>query len=91
MKQIYNFDQYLPPHLDETILRAKQARRNNLQCILILVIANVLSQMVLLLLGYVVRPVFPAFAMVMVGFVVISTFGSGLVAIVYIKMKGMSV
>lgn len=88
MKQIYDFEQYEPPVLNENMLRTKQNEKKiNVQTTL-LVIAGLLLQLVVVLFGYSAIDWYPWISALCFGYVLISTTGGGIIAITYTKKGG---
>ena len=52
MKQIYDFNRYPPPVLNENMLRDKLEKRSKKRLTILLAVSGVLLQIVALLLGY---------------------------------------
>ena len=91
MKQIYDFEQYEPPVLNENMLRTKQNEKKiNVQTTL-LVIAGLLLQLVVVLFGYSAIDWYPWISALCFGYVLISTTGGGIIAITYTKKGGATV
>lgn len=88
MKQIYNFEKLHPPVLNEAMLRAEMQRRKlHLQTAL-LVLAGFLLQGVIALLGYSAIDWYPWLSALCFGYIMISTTGCGIIAVVYSRKGG---
>lgn len=91
MKQIYNFEQYNPPVLNENILRTKQDRRNaNVQAA-ILVIASILFLSVIMIFGLTALEWYPWITVLCFGYVLISVTGGGIIAVICTRKGGLTI
>ncbi len=88
MKQVYDFEQYDPPILNEAMLRAEKERRQQQWQTALVGFAGILLQIVVVLLGYSAVDWYPWLAMVCFGYVVVSTTGCGVIAIAYSRKGG---
>lgn len=90
MKQIYNFEQHQPPILNENMIRREiEGRKLHLQTAL-LVLAGILLQVVIGLLGYSAMDWYPWISVLCFGYIIVSTTGCGIIAIVYSRKGGIS-
>lgn len=88
MKQIYNFEQHIPPVLNENMLRAEMERRKVKAQTMMLAVAALLMQVAVLILSAAVMRMYPWLTVLCLVYVVISTSGAGVVAAVYTKKGG---
>lgn len=90
MNRIYNFEQHDPPALNENMIRAEIERRKlHLQTAL-LVLAGILLQVVIALFGYSAMDWYPWISSVCFGYIIISTTGCGIVAVIYSRKGGIA-
>ena len=87
MRQIYDFEQYVPPVLNEAMLRHELERRQLRRQIILLALAVVLSQTATVLSGVLVRELLPVVSTVCFGYTAISAAGSVVIAVVYSYRK----
>lgn len=88
MKQIYNFERYNPPVLNENMLHAELERRRLRWQTALLALAGILLQIVVALLGYSAIDWYPWISAICFGYVIISTTGWGVVAVTYSRKGG---
>lgn len=88
MKQIYNFEQYKPPVLNENMLQAEQEQRQLRWQTALLAFAGILFQFVIVLLGYFAIDWYPWLTTICVGYIIFSTTGGGIIAIAYSRKGG---
>lgn len=88
MKQIYDFEQNSPPVLNENMLRNELKKKKLNTQTLLLVIAGILMQFVLILLGLSAFDWYPWITVLSFGYVVISVTGGGIIAVTYIRKGG---
>ncbi len=91
MKQIYHFEQYTPPALNENLLLAEMERRKLRLQTALFAFAGILFQIVVVLLGYSAIGWYPWLASACVGYVIVSTTGGGVIAITYSRKGGHTV
>lgn len=89
MKQIYDFDHYKAPLLDEKLLQQEMEKRQVRQHTAILALAGILFQIVIILLGYAAVDWYPWLASACFGYVVLSTTACGIIAIAYSHRGGL--
>ena len=90
MKQIYNFEQHHPPALNENMIRAEiEKRKLRLQTAL-LVFAGLLLQVVIALFGYSALDWYPWVTALCFGYIIISSTGCGIIAVVYSRKGGIA-
>ena len=88
MKQIYSFEQENPPALCETLLRARLEQRRLRRQTALLAAGGLFFQFVILALGLFMRGMAPLLTLFCVGTVLVSTVGSGVIAILYTQRRG---
>lgn len=87
MRQIYDFEQYVPPVLNEAMLRHELERRQLRKQIILLALAVVLSQTATVLLGVLMRELLPVVSIVCFGYTAVSAAGGVVIAVVYSYRK----
>ena len=88
MKQIYNFEQVQPPVLNENMIRKEiENRRLRLQTVM-LALAGILLLIVIILLGFFVYKNNPWITLCCFIYVMISSTGSGIMAVVFTRKGG---
>lgn len=88
MKQIYDFDRYSPPVLYENMLREELEKRRKKRQTILLAIGGVLFEIAALLMGVLTRESYPVVTLACLCHVVISSAGSGVIAVVYAQKGG---
>ena len=88
MKQIYDFEQYSPPALNERIVRAEIEQRKLRWQTAAITLAGILVQIVLVMLGLLTAEEHPIIAMVCFAYVALSATGGSVVAIIYTRKGG---
>lgn len=88
MKQIYNFEQYTPPVLNENMLREELEQRRLRWQTALLALAGILLQIVVALFGYSAMDWYPWLSAICFGYIIISTTGCGVIAIAYSRNGG---
>ena len=91
MKQIYNFEQYKPPVLNENMLRAELERRRLRWQTALLALAGILLQVVAVLFGYSAIDWYPWISAICFAYVIVSTTGCGIIAVAYCRKGGFQV
>ena len=88
MKQIYNFEQYKPPVLNENMLRAALERRA-LRCQTALIaVAGILLLITAAMLGFLVLEDYPWITVLCLAYVLFSATGGSVLAVVVTKKGG---
>lgn len=87
MRQIYDFEQYVPPVLNEAMLQHELERRQLRRQIILLALAVVLSQAAMVLLGVLMRESLPVVSTFCFGYTAISVAGSVVIVVVYSYRK----
>lgn len=82
MRQIYDFEQYEPPVLNEAVLQKMLEKKRMRRQIILLAAAVVLSQAAMVLLGVLTREFAPVSAFCF-GYAAVSAAGSVVIAAVY--------
>lgn len=90
MKQIYNFEQHRPPVLNENMLRAELERRRLRWQTALIAVAAILVQMIIMFVGISAIDFYPLLAAASIGYVIISTTGCGVLAVVCTRKGGIS-
>ena len=88
MKQIYDFERYNPPALNENMLRAEAERRRRHRQTALLAVAGLLLQAAVVLLGYSAIDWYPWLTAACFAHVIVSTTGCGVVAVVSSRTGG---
>lgn len=83
MRQIYDFEQYNPPVLNENMLQRELEKRQLRRQLILLAVAAVLSQAVMIMLGILAWEIQPVISSFCFGYVGVSVSGSAVIAIVY--------
>lgn len=90
MNQIYNFEQHKPPVLNENMLRAELERRRLRWQTALIAVAGILIQVLLILVGLVTKDEHPMITAACLIYVVLSTTGGSVLAIVYARKGGLT-
>lgn len=90
MNQIYNFEQYKPPVLNENMLRAELERRRLSWQTTLIAVAGILIQILLVLFGFVTKNEYPVITVACLIYVVFSVTGGSVLAIVYTRKGGLT-
>ena len=88
MKQIYNFEQYKPPVLNENMLRAELERRRLRWQTALLALAGILLLIVTAMLGFLVLEDYPWITALCLAYILFSATGGSVLAIVVTKKGG---
>ena len=91
MKQIYDFEQYNPPVLNENMLKNEIERRQLHKQTIILAIAGVLAQIAVLMFGFMIGESSPMIAIGCFGYVLVSIRGSSTITVIYARKGGITV
>ena len=89
MKQIYDFDQYNPPALNERILREQIEQRKLRWQTTLIAFAGILIQIIIAVLGFVAMEEYPIITVMCCLYVLISTTSGSILAVVYTQKGGM--
>ena len=90
MKQIYNFEQHTPPVLNENMLREELERRRLRWQTALVAVAGILIQFLLILLGLFSLNEYPILTALCFLYVVLSTTGGSVLAIICTRKGGLS-
>ncbi len=90
MKQTFDFEQFSPPVLNESLLRGELEKRAERRCTVLLAVTGALFQAVFILLGLLCWNTIPALSLACIGFAIISMVGSGVITILYAQKGGAS-
>ena len=90
MNQVDHFQRFTPPALSETQFRWVLERRAERRQTALLAVAGALLQALLVLLGLLCAEAFPTLALGCFCLAIVSTAGSGVIAIVYTQKGEMS-
>ncbi len=88
MKQVFDFEQFTPPVLNEKLLRRELEKRSEQRRTVLLAVTGALFQAVFVLLGLLCWNTIPALTLVGIGFAIVSMVGSGVITIVYAQKGG---
>ena len=87
MNPFYDFAAHRPPALTVAGLQAEADRRRLRRQTLILTLAALATQVILVILGFILAPAQPMLALVCLGYVCLSATGGGLAALIYQKER----
>lgn len=90
MKQTYDFERFTPPVLNEWMLRRELQKRTERLHTILLAVAGALFEALFALIGLLCMDAYPILALGCICFAIISTVGSGVIAIVFTQKGGMS-
>lgn len=88
MERIYDFEQNTPPTLNERMLQAELNRRKLRWQTALLVVAGILFQIVVAVLGYSALDWYPLISMFCMTYVIISTISCGALAVACARKGG---
>ena len=88
MKQIYNFEQYKPPVLNENMLRVELERRRLRWQTALIAVAGILLLISASMLGFLVLEDYPWITALCLAYVLFSATGGSVLAIVVTKKGG---
>lgn len=88
MKQVFDFEQFTPPVLNERLLRRELEKRAERWRIVLLAVTGALFQAVFILLGLLCWNTIPALALACIGLAIVSMVGSGVITIIYAQKGG---
>lgn len=87
MNQIYHFNSYSPPLLNEAMLRRERERHREQRAIAAAATGGVLILLCLLTLAFFLFPVAPKAAIVLSVYLTLSVMGAGVVALVFVTQR----
>ena len=90
MKQIYNFEHHKPPVLNENMLRAELERRRLRWQTALIAVAGILIQALLIVLGLCNMNDYPLITAACLLYVILSTTGGSVLAIICTRKGGLS-
>lgn len=85
MNQIYDFEQYEPPIINENILNARLEQKKNARNAILTGIAVLLMQVLVLTMGYLLYNKYPLLTLLCVTYVVFSVISGSIISIIYSK------
>lgn len=85
MKQIYNFEQYEPPILSESILKERIQEKKATKAAILAGIAGFMMQVLILLAGFIIYTKYPVITMICIAYVIFSVIGGSVISIIYSK------
>ena len=85
MKQIYDFEQFEPPILNQTILEEKIQEKRAARNAILAAVAGFMMQLLILVAGFVIYEKYPILTMLCVGYVIFSIVGGSVISIIYSK------
>ena len=85
MKQIYDFEQYEPPILNESILKERIQEKKATKAAILAGIAGVMMQVLILLAGFIIYTKYPVITMICIAYVIFSIVGGSVISIIYSK------
>ena len=88
MRPTDHFERFDPPALDEKTLRRELEKRAERRRTVLLAVAGALFEALFVLLGLLLGELYPPLALGCICFAVISTAGSGVIAIVFMQKGG---
>lgn len=87
MKQIYHFNSYSPPVLNEAMLRRERERRRQQRAVAAAAIGGVLTLLCLMALALLLFPLAPQVSLVLSIYLTLSVMGAGVVTLVFLKQR----
>lgn len=90
MERIYDFEQNTPPILNERILLAELSRRKLRRQTALIVVAGILFQIVVAVLGYSALDWYPLISVLCMTYVIISTISCGALAVACAQKGGIA-
>lgn len=87
MNQMYHFDSFYPPVLNEAMLRRKLERRREQRAIAAAAVGGVLTLFCLLALAFLLFPIAPRAAMLLSVYLTLSVMGAGVVTLVFAAQR----
>lgn len=85
MNQIYNFEQYEPPIINENILNARLEQKRNARNAFLAGVAVLLMQILVLTMGYLLYNKYPLLTLLCVAYVVFSVISGSVISIIFSK------
>lgn len=87
MNQIYYFDSYYPPVLNEAMLRRERERRRQQRSVAAAAVGGTLILLCLLTLAFLLFPIAPQVSIILSLYLTLSVMGAGAVALVFLKQR----
>lgn len=87
MNQIYHFDSYSPPVLNEAMLRRERERRRQQRSVAAAAVGGTLILLCLLTLALLLFPIAPQVSIILSLYLTLSVMGAGAVALVFLKQS----
>ena len=87
MNQIYHFDSYSPPVLNEAMLRRERERRQQQRAVAAAAVGGALTLLCLLAMALLLFPIAPQVSLVLSVYLTLSVMGAGAVALVFMKQR----
>jgi len=88
MKQVFDFEQFTPPVLNERLLRRELEKRAERRRTVLLAVTGALFQAVFILLGLLCWNTILALTLACICFAIVSMVGSGVITIIYAQKGG---
>ena len=85
MKQIYDFEQYNPPIINENILNARLEQKRTARNAILTGIAVLVMQLLVLTMGYLLYEKYPLLTLLCVAYVIFSVISGSVISIIYSK------
>ncbi|MBQ8802016.1 MAG: hypothetical protein IJZ53_00070 [Tyzzerella sp.] len=90
MKQIYDFERYNPPALNENMLHNELEKRKVQRQTILLAVAGILVQIVMLMFGFLNAGSCPIITIICLGYVFVSVTGGSVIAVVFARKGGLA-
>lgn len=87
MNQIYHFDSYSPPVLNEAMLRRERERRRQQRAVAAATVGGALTLLCLLAMALLLFPIAPQVSLILSVYLTLSVMGAGAVALVFLKQR----
>lgn len=87
MNQIYHFDSYSPPVLNEAMLRRERERRRQQRAVAAAAVGGALTLLCLLAMALLLFPIAPQVSLILSVYLTLSVMGAGAVALVFLKQR----
>jgi len=88
VKQIYDFEKYNPPAINENILKNEMKKRNTQKQVIMLAVAAVLVQICVVMFGFMCAKIYPVILIMCGIYVFVSFLGGAAIAAVYVRKGG---
>lgn len=87
MNQIYHFDSFYPPVLNEAMLRRERERRRQQRSVAAAAVGGTLILLCLLTLALLLFPIAPQVSIILSLYLTLSVMGASAVALVFLKQR----